>query len=287
MLLTLKKNPPPLNPIIFNNTTIKQTPSLTSLGVTITQNLSWNEHIFKQIDKASKRLFILRKYKYLLPRIALERIYISMIRPVLEFGNVIYDSSSLSTGQALETIQRQAAIIVSGAYRHTSHNLLLYELGWNDLASRRTHHKLCIFYKIYHHIYPQYLYSHLNFPNQTNYNLRTQRTLEPRHTRLTSSMNSFFPSTTHEWNSLATHIQNSISFNTFKSLIKPKITTNTRYNRSCNGKQGRWLSRLRMGLSALNHHRYNYNFISSPTCQLCRSHPETTFHYFFSVLPIP
>ena len=226
-------------------------------------------------------MFILRKFKYLLPRIALERIYTSMIRPVLEFGNVIYDSASLSAGQALETIQRQAAIIVSGAYRHTRHDLLLSELGWEDLASRRKYHKICVFYKIIHKIYPNYLHRYIIFPTPTPYNLRTQQQLLPRHTRLTSSFNSFFPSCTREWNNISPHIQNSISFNTFKSLIRPKTTTNIRYNRLCNGKQGRWLSRLRMGLSALNQHRFHYHFIPSPICPLCRTHSESTSHYFF------
>ena len=32
-----------------------------------------------------------------------------MIHPVLEFGDVIYDSISLSTGHALESVQRNAA----------------------------------------------------------------------------------------------------------------------------------------------------------------------------------
>ena len=281
LLLSLKHNKPILPPIVFNNIVIQETPMLVSLGVTITQNLSWNEHVFKLIDKANKRLFILRKYKYLLPRIALERIYISMIRPVLEFGNVIYDSMSLSTGRAIETIQRQAAIIITGAYRHTSHDSLLSELGWQSLSVRRKLHKLLLFYKIIHRIYPDYLYSHLSFSTQTQYSLRTPRTLVPRFCRLSSSYHSFFPSTTREWNILPITTQNSISVTTFKALINPTTDTNVKYNRMCNGNLGRWLSRLRMGLSALNQHRFGYNFIQSPQCMLCRTHSESTFHYFF------
>ena len=38
---------------------------------------------------------------------------------------------------------------------------------------------------------------------------------------------------------------------------------------------------MRMELSALNSHRYRYNFISSPICPCCGTHSETNFHYFF------
>jgi len=36
-----------------------------------------------------------------------------------------------------------------------------------------------------------------------------------------------------------------------------------------------------MGLSALNSHRFTYNFIPSPSCDHCHSGNETTIHYFF------
>ena len=49
----------------------------------------------------------------------------------------------------------------------------------------------------------------------------------------------------------------------------------------CTNKYGVWLSRIRMGLSALNHHRYQYNFINSPLCTTCNESSETTYHFFF------
>ena len=114
MVLSHKRNRPTLEPIYFDDVQISESTSIVSLGVTITNTLTWDEHVYKLIKKASKRLFILNSYKHLLPRIALERIYIAMIRPILEFGDVIYNSVSLSTGRALEAIQRQAAISCSG-----------------------------------------------------------------------------------------------------------------------------------------------------------------------------
>ena len=56
------------------------------------------------------------------------------------------------------------------------------------------------------------------------------------------------------------------------SNIKPKS-----YTSLCIGKIGIQLTRLRLGLSSLNDHRYRYNFIPNPNCNA----PKTTFHLFF------
>ena len=178
--------------ITFDNNQICRTDKIRTLGVTLTDTLCWDPHICNILTKASKRLFVLRKFKDLLPRTALETIYISMIRPIIEFGDVLYDSGTLSTGQQIEYIQRQSAIICCGAYHHTSDSNLLTELGWEPLHKRRFTHKLILFYKIIHNIYPKYLFNLLNFRQLSNYNLRQTSTLQPRFTRLIITHKSFF-----------------------------------------------------------------------------------------------
>ena len=203
-----------------------------------------------------------------------------MIRPILEFGDVIYDSCSLATGQAIESIQRQAALICTGGYRHTSYSSLLSELNWQPLNKRRRMHKLILFYKIYYNIYPHYLHNFIVY-NPSTRTLRNTQTLIPRHTRIAISTNSYFPSTTRAWNSLPAATRNSITLLTFKRLIT-KGDINNKYVSNTQGRAGIWLARLRMGLSALNHHRHKYNFISSPVCILCNTGAETTQHYLFT-----
>ena len=129
--------------------------------------------------KASTRLLVLRKYKYLLPCKALETLYISMIRPVLEYGDVLYDNCSLLNGHSIEKIQRQAALICTGGYKHTDHKNLLKELNWELLSNRRKQHKLVIFYKIVNKIYPGYLFSFININQNLNYNLRQTTNYRP------------------------------------------------------------------------------------------------------------
>ena len=204
-----------------------------------------------------------------------------MIRPILEYGQIIYDNCSASTAQTIEQVQRQAALACTGAYRHTSYISLLSELNWETLSSRRQSYKLITYYKIINKIYPRYLVNLLPDPPLNNYNLRHQQPLRPTFSRLTSTINSFFPSTTRLWNSLPPTTRNAQSITIFKRLVRGTNITNP-YHRLCTTKQGVWLSRLRMGLSALNSHRHNYNFINSPICNLCNRGSETTFHFLIS-----
>ena len=250
------------------------------MGLTITNNLSWNNHILSLIQKASRRLFILKKYKNILPRPALEQIYTSMIRPILEYGDVIYDSIPLSIGQSLENIQRQAAIACTGAYRHTKHSSLLSEVGWEPLLCRRKQHKATLLYKIIKKIYPAYLYRHIHFPPPLGYNLRHQQQIVPRYARLDMSIKSFFPSATREWNRLPLQVRNSVSVLALKSRLRD--SPRNIYKKLSVGTKGIWLSRLRMELSPLNYHRRRYNFIQFSTCPSCNTQPETIKHFFFT-----
>ena len=170
--------------------------------MTICNNLNWDLHINNTILKVSKRLLVLKKYRWLLPRVALEQIYLAMIRPILEYGQIIYDNCSASAAQTIEHIQRKAALACTGAYRHTSYNSLLSELNWERLSKRRQQYKLLTFYKITNHIYPPYLFNLLPQPPPTTYNLRHTQPLRPPNIRLTSYYNSYFPSTTRAWNLL-------------------------------------------------------------------------------------
>ena len=74
--------------------------------------------------------------------------------------------------------------------------------------------------------------------------------------------------------------QNGPTINNFKYKIRGQSNFNP-YHRFCSGKYGSWLTRLRLGLSALNSHRFMFNFIETPICPDCHSSEETTRHYLF------
>ena len=61
----------------------------------------------------------------------------------------------------------------TGAYRHTSSDRLLAELGWQSLITRRQNHKLIQLFKITHQISLQYLQSILSATVENMYDTQS------------------------------------------------------------------------------------------------------------------
>ena len=62
----------------------------------------------------------MRKLKLLLDRDSLSRIYISFIRPALEYADIVWDNCSQYEINSIENIQLEAARIATGATRLVS-----------------------------------------------------------------------------------------------------------------------------------------------------------------------
>ena len=106
--------------------------------------------------------------------ITLNSMYISLIRPLMEYGDFIWDGCRVECSNALEIIQFDAARLVTGAIKGTNRVALLEELSWDKLETRRYIHKLSILYKIKNGMVPNYLYVVLPKPVSqiSNYPLR-------------------------------------------------------------------------------------------------------------------
>ena len=189
--------------------TIAKVTSHKHLGLTFSSNLSWGIHIKEIMDKANRRLGILRSLKYKLNRLSLEKIYMSFIRPILEYGDIIWDKSPNDLLNPLESIQLNAARVVIGATARCSTEGLYKETAWEPLSKRREFHRLSLMYNIVKGDAPQYLSDLL--PQQilarTQYQLRNRDYIDPPRARLNIYANSFFPSTVRAWNELDTQVK--------------------------------------------------------------------------------
>jgi hypothetical protein len=63
---------------------------------------SWNKHIELVIDKAYSRLNNLCMLKFKLDRLSLEKLYLSFIKPQLEYGDVVWDPHNIYLINILE-----------------------------------------------------------------------------------------------------------------------------------------------------------------------------------------
>ena len=244
--------------IVLNGTSIEEISHHKHLGVTLSHNLWWHEHLMSVSNKAMKRLDVISALKFKLDRRSLERYYFSFYRPIIEYGDVVWDGAHNLDLELLDKVQNRAMRIVSGATRGSSVTKLYEELPWEKLHQRRTIHKLKYMYKIIEGLAPEYLVSILPpiTSARTTYQLRNNQNVTPMPARLESLYRSFFPSAIRSWNIQPVEVRNSsFSFGDRMNNIHH--------------------ARLRIGCSKLNAHlHYNLHVIDSPYCLSCAEEVE-------------
>ena len=171
------------------------------------------------------RLNLLRSLKYKVNRLALEKMYISFVRPLLNYSDAVRDNASTESKKQLEAVHNEAARIITGATKLCSISNLLSDLGWESLQARRTKHKLIIFYKIINSLTPEYLQSLIPpmVQNTTSYNLRNSSDLRNIQARTNIFYNSFLPSTIRAWNELPEETKTAPSVASFKYRLNRNL----------------------------------------------------------------
>ena len=99
------------------------------------------------------------KFQPTFPRKSLVTIYISFIRPHLDYDDVVYDRAfNESFHQSLDYLRYSAAIEITWAIRWTLSEKLFQELRLETLKSRCWLRKLCLLYKLIKEKSPAYLF---------------------------------------------------------------------------------------------------------------------------------
>ena len=169
LIFSRKVNKPYHPPIFMNNQQVNEVSTHKHLGLHLSYNFSWHEHIEYIKAKAWQRINTMRRLKVDLDRKSLQIIYFSFIKPLLEYADIVWNNCT-----QYEQIQYGAARIVTGATRLVSINSLLLETGWETLSARRKNHKFVMFYKMQNNLCPVYLSSLLprTVGSSVSYNLR-------------------------------------------------------------------------------------------------------------------
>ena len=114
----------------------------------------------------------------------------------------------------METIQYNAALVITGAIRGSSREKFYQKLGVETLQQRRWFRKLCCFYKIPKSQSLKYFYSIIPIQNMS-YRTRKCNKIPAINVKHDFFKNTFFSSTLMEWNKLDREIKNSESIVTF------------------------------------------------------------------------
>ena len=84
--------------------------------MTLSNDLSWNDHIDDLLNRAGNRIDILSYLKYRIDRFTLEIMYKSYIRPIIEYGDVIMSNMNEQQIQSIESVHKRSRYDYFGRY---------------------------------------------------------------------------------------------------------------------------------------------------------------------------
>ena len=120
------------------------------LGVTITSDLPWNQHISNIVTKGNQTLGFLRRNLRINSPELTSTAYKSLVQPTVEYASSVWDPSTKQNRDRLEMVQHRAARYVLNCYeRSASVTEMLKQLDWETLELRRKKARLIMLYKIH------------------------------------------------------------------------------------------------------------------------------------------
>ena len=194
------------------------------LGVTISDDGSWNKHIELVIDKAYSRLYILRMLTFRLGRLSLKKLYLSFIR-LLKYGDVVWNPHNMHLINILEKVQIEAMRIISGGTKLTPLRELYKETGLSKLKDRRENHKLIQLFKMQNDLTLASLSILIpnRFQDVHTYNTRHSNAFPLPRIRTSLYASYFLPSTLKLRNSLPPEIKDCPSLSILKSRLTSRV----------------------------------------------------------------
>ena len=207
---------------------LNQIQSTKYLGVTIDNNLTWNEHVGNLSSKISRQLITLRRASKVAPKSLLEKMYKSNIMPTMEYACSVWGCWSVSQENMIHRLQKRAARIITNNYDfiNTRGDSLMTTLKLQPFSERVKYFTRTLMYKAIHGTAPFWL----------NNNILMACESHNRDTRNSRSMNVCIPNMNREffkhsfqyrgaiyWNQLPEVIKEATSINAFKRLYKTQV----------------------------------------------------------------
>ena len=134
--MSFKRNEPNFSPISINESQIERADKLSILGLTVTKDLKWNDHVEKIVNKASQRIYLLKQLRrFGLDAGDLKCFYVASIRSILGYScQVFHYGLPQYLSDVIERIQKRALRII---YPQLSYQDALDMLELQTLSTRR------------------------------------------------------------------------------------------------------------------------------------------------------
>ena len=206
----------PKTTYMMKNHILETTSAEKDLGVIVDDSLKFHKHTAAAVRKANTILGIIKKSFVTLNQQTLPLLYKSMVRPHLEYGNVIWGPHFKGDQQMIEKIQKRATKLIP-TIRHLPYDQRLKSLKLPSLMHRRRRGDMLETYKIVTNKVNVNKNHFFDFSKaQTRghqYKIR-----KPKSTKLVRSK-TFSQRVINDWNSLPQEVVDARTINEFKAKI--------------------------------------------------------------------
>ena len=90
------------------------------LGVTLTDNMKWDQHINNICDKANRTIAFLRQNLSIGATSVKKRAYFTLVRPIVEYASTVWDPHAQKSTKKVEMVKRRADRYVKNRHRNKS-----------------------------------------------------------------------------------------------------------------------------------------------------------------------
>lgn len=197
-------------------TILEETVVEKDLGVYLDKDLNFDFHVKTCINKANKLLGLIRRSFKFLNEENTKLLYVSLIRPLLEYGNVIWSPKMMKHVLDIERIQRRATKFIPNL-KDKPYEERLKALKLPTLAYRRLRGDAIETYKYTHSIYKTEVLP-FKLDNDTSRRNNGYKILKERY-KNACRQNFFGNRVANSWNALPSEVVQAPSLNSFKSRI--------------------------------------------------------------------
>ena len=175
--------------------------------------MTWYGHCQKTKTKDSRTPGMLRTTLSACSKEVETRAYLPLVCPQLEYSSLAWNLYTKNDINCLEYVQCQAAHFVHSDYCKTTHFMLLVQdLDWNTIHSRRRLNKATMFYKI------QFNLVHIQLPPcflLSTYHSKHSYKYQHPSSNVDAYRYSYYPRPIHIWKQLPASAVNAPSLETF------------------------------------------------------------------------
>ena len=192
------------------------TPQEKDIGVIFDNNLQFNSHITTTVNKCQQILSIIKRSFDFIDENIMTLLYSTLVRPIIEYSNVIWAPHLRKHINMMEAVQRRATRMVPNL-KNLNYHERLKKLNLYSLAYRRRRGDLIQVFKLMHSI-DNVDYSYLFEINNTTTRGHKLK-LKKQFCKTNCRKYSFSQRVINDWNSLPQSVVQISNLNTFKTEI--------------------------------------------------------------------